>query len=85
VCPNRVIRGVGRKIDRTGPFDEPLFTVYLLEYLWILQCFKDSVQVRFSQLNLSAQAILKPYNQTQMSQGLHLNDIVMHKTPHSQG
>jgi hypothetical protein len=28
---------------------------------------------------------LKPYNQTQMSQGLHLNDIVMHKTPHSQG
>src|SRR6266568_5103565 len=77
------IHGVGGEVDFAGPFDEPLFTAYLLEYLRILQCFEDPVQVRFSQFNLSAQAILKPYSQTQMSQWLHLNDIVMHKTPHS--
>jgi hypothetical protein len=80
-----IMHGVGCEIKLAGPFDEPLFAVDLLEELWIFQCFEDPIQVRFPKLNLPTQAIGKSYRQAQLTQWLHMNDLIEHVAPHSNG
>lgn len=82
---DRLVHSIWRKIQITRPRHSTALDVGLLKDDWIFQCFEDTRQVTWLELNLANGTISELHAQCKRRYGFDIYHIPFHDEPHFKG